>query len=43
MGKTRIILYYKALKEEVKDELNYILDPFTEFGRYYELVIRINN
>lgn len=40
---TRIMLYYQGLKEEVKDEISRILDLPTDFSRYTELVVRIDN
>ena len=35
--------FYYGLKDEVKDEINKILDTPIELGKYIDLAIRINN
>lgn len=37
------MLYYQGLKEAVKDEISRILEPPTDFGKYSELAIKIDN
>jgi hypothetical protein len=37
------MLYYRELKDNIKNKISKILKPLTKFGKYSKLVVKINN